>query len=107
MADTDRIGLAEMLRDLRAEIGTALSEGAGERIRFELGPVEVEATVSAERDRSGSGKVRFWLVEVGGDRRTHHTHAQRINLTLHPRLATAEGNLTSLSIVDSETPRER
>lgn len=107
MADTDRIGLPELIQDLREALGVALAAGAGESLRFQLGPVQIEATVSAERDQSAGGKVRFWLVEAGRDGREHSTRTQRISLTLEPRLAAPDGSLRTVSIVSQEAPGER
>ena len=38
----DGLGLASVLRQLRAELNEAMDDGEGERLRFELGPVKPE-----------------------------------------------------------------
>ncbi|MYV97381.1 trypco2 family protein [Streptomyces sp. SID3343] len=81
------IELAEMIRDLRRELTDAMEHGAGERLRFELGPVEIAATVTVTREAGAGAKVRFWVVEGDAQGRRAHEHTQQISLTLQPRLA--------------------
>jgi hypothetical protein len=87
------IELAELVRQLRTELKAAAAEGAdaGESLQFELGPVEVEATVAAGRDLGANGKVRFWVVEAGGDAKFSRSETQRITLTLHPKGVRPDG----------------
>jgi NTP-dependent ternary system trypsin peptidase co-occuring protein len=81
------IELASVVRDLRAELGAAIVAGKDEQLRFELGPIEVEATVVVDRSADFEGKVRFWVVELGADRKTDSTSTLRISLSLTPKLA--------------------
>jgi Trypsin-co-occurring domain 2 len=62
---------------------------AGEHadIRFEMGTIEVELTVTVEKEAKPGAKVRFWVVEVGGEARVASSSLQRIKLTLEPRRA--------------------
>lgn len=80
------IELASVIRDLRAELEQAIKAGAGETLRFELGPVELEVSVAVERSDSGGGKVRFWVVDASGERTKDTTGTQRVKLVLTPRL---------------------
>jgi Trypsin-co-occurring domain 2 len=61
------IELAEVIGELRRELQAAMNDGEGEQLRFELGPVELEATVAVEKGGGGRAKVRFWVIELGGD----------------------------------------
>lgn len=45
----------------------AMNAGEGEPLRFELGPVELEAAVAVEKGGGANAKVRFWVIELGGD----------------------------------------
>lgn len=81
------IELASVIRDLRDELERAIAAGEGEQLRFELGPIELEATVAVERSDGASGKLRFWVVEAGADRKKDSATTQRIKLTLAPKLA--------------------
>ena len=81
------IELAEVIGELRRELQQAMRAGEGEPLRFELGPVELEATVAVEKAGGGGAKVRFWVLELGGDAKASQTSTQRIKLALQPRLA--------------------
>jgi hypothetical protein len=81
------IELAEVIGELRRELQQAMNAGEGEPLRFELGPVELEATVAVEKGGGGGAKVRFWVIELGGDAKVGQTSTQRIKLALQPQLA--------------------
>ncbi|MEV7865539.1 trypco2 family protein [Streptomyces sp. NPDC088124] len=87
----DVVELSELIRELRRELNTAMADGRDDAVRFELGPVEIEATVAVERDASANGKVRFWVVEAGANGSYAHAQTQRITLTLQPKLASPDG----------------
>jgi hypothetical protein len=84
------IELAAVIRDLRDELERAVVSGGGDVLRFELGPVELEVTVAVERSGQSGGKVRFWVVELGGQGTRDATDTQRIKLVLTPRLVGGE-----------------
>lgn len=44
------VELSDMIRQLRRELNAAMSDGRDEAVRFELGPVEIEATVTVDRE---------------------------------------------------------
>jgi len=98
------IELSEVIGELRRELQQAMHAGEGEPLRFELGPVELEATVAVEKGGSGVAKVRFWVIELGGDAKASQASTQRIKLALQPRLA---GSGESPLIAGPETDRER
>lgn len=99
--------LTEMIRELRRELIEATADGAGQPVRFELGPVEIEATVAVSREAGGSGKVRFWVVEAGADGKYGQTATQRITLTLHPKTVSADGTTHTTLIGGNAVPGER
>jgi Trypsin-co-occurring domain 2 len=78
------VELASVIRQLRTELNEALDEADGERLRFELGPVEVSLTVTVGREATPGAKVRFWVVEAGADARLSREAAQVIKLVLTP-----------------------
>jgi hypothetical protein len=98
------IDLAEVIGELRRELQQAMYAGEGEPLRFELGPVELEATVAVEKGGGGGAKVRFWVIELGGDAKSTQASSQRIKLALQPRL-TATGK--KALIAGDEAPGER
>ncbi|MYZ40203.1 MULTISPECIES: trypco2 family protein [unclassified Streptomyces] len=83
------VELAEMIGQLRAELTEAMRQGESENadLRFELGPVELELTISVDKEAGPGAKVRFWVVELGADAKIAQNSTQRITLTLDPRRA--------------------
>jgi hypothetical protein len=81
------IELTEVIGELRRELQEAINAGEGEQLRFELGPVELEATVAVEKGGGGGVKVRFWVLELGGDAKAGQVSTHRVKLSLQPRLA--------------------
>jgi hypothetical protein len=79
------VGLTEALRELRRELTAAMAAGAGEALRFELGPVEIELAVTVSRDAGATAGVNFTVVSAGvkGDVSTERVH--RLKLTLQPK----------------------
>ncbi|MFI6011690.1 trypco2 family protein [Streptomyces sp. NPDC051243] len=80
------IELSQVIGELRRELDLAMSAGAGERMRFELGPVEVEASITVEQSTDAGAKVRIWVVDVHGGGKLAETSAHRIKFTLTPKL---------------------
>lgn len=78
------VELASVIRQLRAELNEALADAQGERLRFELGPVQVSLTVTIGREATPGAKVRFWVIEAGADARVSREAAQEIRLVLTP-----------------------
>ena len=83
------IELSDVIAELRSELDTARQAGAGEELRFELGPVELEVSVALQKDASGGAKVKFWVVELGAEGKVSSTATQRIKLILNPKLTAA------------------
>jgi hypothetical protein len=96
--------LAEVIRELRGELQRAMAAGAGEALRFELGPVELEATVGLEKEGTAGARVRFWVLELGGDAKATQSTTQLIKLRLDPHVA-ASGARPWVS--GEDTGRER
>jgi Trypsin-co-occurring domain 2 len=78
------VELASVVRQLRAELNEALEEAQGERLRFELGPVQVALTVTVGREGGPGAKVRIWVVEAGADAKLSRESVQDIKLVLTP-----------------------
>jgi hypothetical protein len=97
------IELGEVIMELRRELQQAMNAGEGQPLRFELGPVELEATVAVEKGGGGGVKVRFWVLELGGDAKATQASTQRIKLALQPRLASGG----KVWVLGDEVPGER
>ena len=76
--------LASVVRQLRAELNEAMSDANGERLRFELGPVELSLTVTVSREVSPEAKIRFWVIESGAEAKVAREAVQAIKLVLTP-----------------------
>ena len=87
----DRVELAQLISQLRQELSSAMREGAGEDLGFELGPVELELTVAVSKEAGPNAKVRFWVVELGADGKLASQATQRIKLTLDPHQRSVAG----------------
>lgn len=79
------IDLASVVRQLRSELNEAMGEAEGERVRFELGPVELSLTVTVGREAAPSARIRFWVIEAGADAKISREAVQDIKLVLTPR----------------------
>jgi hypothetical protein len=77
--------LTSVLRQLRTELSEVMDESEGERLRFELGPVELSLTVTVSREVTPGAKIRFWVIEAGTDAAISRESAQLIKLVLSPR----------------------
>ena len=78
------VELASVVRQLRAELNEALADAEGERLRFELGPVQVSLSVTVGREATPGAKVRFWVIEAGADAKLSREAVQEIKLVLTP-----------------------
>lgn len=80
------IELAEVISELRSELDRARTSGTDDGLRFELGPIDLEVTVGLEKKGGAGAKVRFYVIELGGEGELTSTTTQRIRLTLKPTL---------------------
>jgi hypothetical protein len=78
------IGVADAVRALRDELTAAIAAGRDEDLRFRVGPVEMEFQVAVARETSGSGKIRFWVVDMGASGKVTSTATHKVKLSLEP-----------------------
>lgn len=101
------IELSDMIRELRQQLNSALADGADDAVRFEVGPVEVEATVAVTRKAGADAKVRLWVVDAGANGKYAHAQTQRITLTLNPKVVADGSAPQSVLIAGGEVDGER
>jgi RNA 3'-terminal phosphate cyclase len=106
MSRQPRIGLAETLGQLRAELAEAQAKGADERLRFEIAEAEVEFQVAVSREATPGGKIKFEVVSVGGvelgaDGKISKETTHRITL----KLAVKDGETGRHAEVTDAAPR--
>lgn len=106
MDDEVGIPLANAIRSLRRELVAAVQEGQDEKVRFALGPIELELQVEITREAGGDAKIGFWVVAFGGSagRATGSSHTVR--LSLNPVLASESGDVP-LVVGSDEVTRPR
>ena len=92
------VELAEVIGQLRVELTKAMTAGAGEDLRFGLGPVELELTVAVNKEATTGAKVKFWVVEAGADGKLGSTSTQKIKLTLDPHQVSRPGARPDVSV---------
>lgn len=81
---SQRIGLHELIENLRRELAYSRSKGKDRDLRFEVQDIELELQVQAERSADGSGKVDLWVFEVGGGGARKDVATQTVKLKLRP-----------------------
>jgi hypothetical protein len=76
------IELAETIEALRRELETAAKKGLESDIRFPVDGIELEFQVGVTKTEDGSGKISFWIVELGGGGSQATQSLQKVKVTL-------------------------
>src|SRR3954452_6611637 len=85
------LGLSTAVEGLRQELEAAWEAGQGRRVRFRVSQVTLTVEAVARREREGGAKVRWWLLEAGGqEKRASETPQPRV-LSLTPSVYDDEG----------------
>jgi len=93
MAEAEPVGLAAFLDGLRSELKHSIANAEKDpALSFELTKLDVELQVTAETSADGSGKIKFWVVEVGGGAKGGQKSVQTIKMSLQPIVAGATVN---------------
>jgi hypothetical protein len=80
----ERIGLAETVAALRAELAAAVAAAAGEEIQFPVGPVQLEFHIGVTKSADAKGGLRIWVLELGGGGSRATETIQKMTVTLEP-----------------------
>lgn len=79
------IDLVDAVAAVRDQLIEAAVRGAGERIGFEVGPIQLEFTVELRRDVTAKAEIRAWVftadASIGASSNTVH----KASLTLTPK----------------------
>ncbi|MFI9149861.1 trypco2 family protein [Streptomyces sp. NPDC053367] len=78
------IELSDLIREVRRQLTAAAADGADETVRFEVGPVEIEASVAVTHEAGADAKVRLWVVDTGANGKYTQAQTQRVTVTLTP-----------------------
>jgi hypothetical protein len=97
------VGLADAVEALREELDVAWQQGVTQRVRFRVSAVTLTVQAVARTESGQGGKVRWWLVEGGMDRRGVQEATQTLELTLTPQLHDAAGNPSPLDVAGQQS----
>lgn len=81
------IELADAVAVLRDELVEAAARGAGQQVRFTVGPVELEFDVELREDTSVKAGFKAWVVTAEGGAGSSAARTQRVKVTLTPHRA--------------------
>jgi Trypsin-co-occurring domain 2 len=82
--NVENIGLTEAIEALRQELTAAIAAASAKELRFKVGEVSMEFEVGIERVTTGKGGIRFWVLEVGGERSVSTVRTHRLTVPLTP-----------------------
>ncbi len=80
-----QIELSHAIANLRAELTTALEQGADELLRFDVGPIELELELELTVSGGAKAEAKWLVVSVGGEAKGERASSHRIKVTLNPR----------------------
>lgn len=88
IVEDDLVPLADVIRALRAQLKSAITDGVEEMLRFNVGAVELEFNAVVSREKSGGGKLSFKLLSFGAEgnlgAKISNNNTQKIKLVLTP-----------------------
>jgi Trypsin-co-occurring domain 2 len=104
MADENSsVELSVALETLREELEEAWVQGQGRRVRFQIPHVTLTVQVTARRDNKVGGKLRWWLIEGGGEHGSTSENIQTLVLELSPQFHDETGKARSLEVAGDQT----
>jgi hypothetical protein len=85
----ERIGLREVVDQLREELGLMMDTASGEALRFAVESIDIELQVGVTKEAKAGAKASFVVfgigAELGGEGKVATERTQTIKLTLKPR----------------------
>jgi hypothetical protein len=88
--DVDGLPVSAAIESLRDELERAWLMGQGRPVQFGVEEISLKLNVAAVGKKAGSGKIRWWLVEAGGDVSKENSTIQTLELKLRPALVDPE-----------------
>lgn len=82
------VELVSAVKALRAQITEAAASDPDSDIHFQVGPIQLEFTVSLTRDRTAKGGIKACVVTADAERKRSTAHTHRVTLNLTPVSAT-------------------
>ncbi|WP_261720508.1 trypco2 family protein [Streptomyces sp. FZ201] len=81
------LGLAEAVETIRDELRLAMA-GAASDIQFPVGQVTLEFQVGMKKTAEANGKVKVWVLQIGGGGKVEHDAVQKVTIVLDPPVDT-------------------
>ncbi|MFE4695938.1 trypco2 family protein [Streptomyces sp. NPDC056738] len=94
------VELVAAVEALRTQITEAAASDPDSDVRFQVGPIQLEFTVTLTRDRTAKGGVRAWVVSADAERKRSAAHTHRVTLNLTP-VSAATGESPEIRNTDS------
>jgi hypothetical protein len=96
------VELSAVLEGLRSELELAWEQGRGRQVGFGVPEVTVTLETVAQKEKGGGGKVRWWVIEGGGEAKATAGSKQTLVLKLTPNLRGADGASEPLDVAGSQ-----
>jgi Trypsin-co-occurring domain 2 len=94
----DEITLGDLIMQLRRELEAAQQDDPEHPIRFGVGPIELETTLSVTKAQEGDVGLVLKVLSLGGKRSSEGSNTTRVHLILTPTDSrSADQNLTVLA----------
>ncbi|MGI8330395.1 trypco2 family protein [Actinomadura scrupuli] len=77
--------LAVVVAGIREELTRALHQASDQRLRFELGDIELELTVAVTQDSKVDGGIKVYVLNFGAAEHTSTVTTHRLKINLKPR----------------------
>ncbi len=85
-----KVGLADAVDALRAELSEAMARARDQEIQFPVGEIQVEFQIGVTREAEGKAGLKVWVLELGGGGSYTRESVQKITVSLEPPV-TADG----------------
>ena len=85
-APAGAVPLSAAIAALRDELTRAWWDGQQQSLRFKPSPVELTLQVAVTWEGKGTGGVRWWLIELGGEVSRQSAVTQTVKVTLEPKI---------------------
>ena len=96
------VGLSSALDALRDELEQAWAASLGRRVRFRVSEVTMTVQAVTRTETKGGGRLRWYLIEAGGDRTAGRETTQTLVLTLTPSVYDDTGQPGPLDVAGDQ-----
>jgi hypothetical protein len=82
--ESEGLSVSSAIESLRSELERAWREGYEQQLQFGVDQISLTLTMVASGKKGAGGKIRWWVVEAGGDVGRENSATQTMTLTLKP-----------------------